>query len=185
MALNNPAMRNAPGEEGHTSLRSHGLPPLALYNSTGRNPPWKSERGLPVRVREGFVSMPKVTLVNEKKEIEVDAGANLRDELRKAGVQVNFYPIDTSSGLIGRYLNCMGHATCGTCKVLVKKGMENLSAKGKLEKFTLFRMLTSIGYEDEVRLSCQVKVNGDCTIETRPGMNWSGDKFWQKPYPNK
>jgi ferredoxin len=129
--------------------------------------------------------MPKVTLVNEKKELEVVPGANLRDEIRKAGVQVNFYPIDTSSGQLGRYLNCFGHGTCGTCKVLVKKGMENLSAKGVLEKFTLGRMLTGIGFEDEMRLACQVRVNGDCTIETRPAANWSGENFWQKPYPNK
>jgi ferredoxin len=129
--------------------------------------------------------MPKVTLVNEKKELEVASGANLRDELRKASVQVNFYPLDTSGGLLGRYLNCFGHGTCGTCKVLVKKGMENLNGKGTLEKFTLARMLTTIGHEDEMRLSCQVQVNGDCTIETRPAANWSGENFWQKPYPNK
>src|SRR5260370_26358070 len=108
--------------------------------------------------------MPKVTLVNEKKELEVASGAILRDELRKAGVQVNFYPIDTPSGLLGRYLNCMGHATCGTCKVLVKTGMENLTGKGILEKFTLARMLTGIGFEDEMRLSCHVRVHCDCTI---------------------
>jgi hypothetical protein len=46
-------------------------------------------------------------------------------------------------------------------------------------------MLTGIGFEDEMRLACQVRVNGDCTIETRPAANWSGENFWQKPYPNK
>ena len=46
-------------------------------------------------------------------------------------------------------------------------------------------MLASIGHEDEMRLSCQVQVNGDCTIETTPPLNLSGDNFWQKPYPNK
>ena len=39
--------------------------------------------------------------------------------------------------------------------------------------------------EDEMRLACQVQVNGDCTVETRPAFNWSGENFWQKPYPNK
>ena len=97
--------------------------------------------------------------------------------MQKAGVQVY-------QGLT-KYLNCFGHGTCGTCKVLVKKGIENLSPKGVMEKLTMFRMLSVIGFEQEMRLSCQCTVNGDCTVETRPSMNLSGDNFWQKPYPNK
>ena len=121
--------------------------------------------------------MPKVVFVNEKKEIEVPEGANLRDEARKAGVQVY-------SGL-AKYLNCFGHGTCGTGRVLIKKGMENLSPKGRLERIKLAMMLSTIGHEDEMRLSCQVQVNGDCSIQTKPAMNLSGENFWQKPYPNK
>jgi|SRR5581483_6506184 len=121
--------------------------------------------------------MPKVTFVNEKKEIEVPAGANLREEATKAGIEV--YP-----GL-SRFLNCWGHGLCGTCRVHVKKGMENLSPKTRIESFTLWKMLSAIGHEQEIRLSCQVQVLGDCTIETKPAMNLYGDNFWQKPYPNK
>jgi len=125
--------------------------------------------------------MPKVVIVNEKKEIEVPAGANLREELIKAGVQVY--------GSVEKYLNCRGLGLCGTCKVLVKKGMENLSRKSFMERFNFnchpLTMLAYIGHEDEMRLSCQTTVNGDCTIETRPRLNLSGENFWQKPYPNK
>jgi ferredoxin len=121
--------------------------------------------------------MPKVSVANEKKEIEVPVGANLREALRKEG-------IDVYAGL-ARYLNCFGHGSCGTCRVLVKKGMENLSDKGFLEKFTLKRMMATIGHEDEMRLSCQCTVKGDCTVEVRPAKNISGEMFWQKPYPNK
>lgn len=121
--------------------------------------------------------MPKVVIANEKRDIEVPAGSNLRAEVRKAG-------IDIYSGL-DRYLNCRGFGLCGTCRVLVKKGMENLSPKGGLERIKLATMLSSIGHEDEMRLACQVTVNGDCTIETRPAFNLSGENFWQKPYPNK
>ena len=46
-------------------------------------------------------------------------------------------------------------------------------------------MLSTIGHEDETRLACQVLVHGDCTIETNPPFNLSGDNFWQKPFPNK
>ena len=122
--------------------------------------------------------MPKITFVNEKKEIEVPAGSNMRDEARKAGIQMHpsFPPF-----------NCLGHGLCATCRVLVKKGMENLSKRGLVEKLSLntIHAFESIGHEDEMRLACQTTVNGDCTIETKPPMNISGEVFWQKPYPNK
>ena len=125
--------------------------------------------------------MPKVTIVNEKKEIEVPVGSNLRQELRKAGVQVY-------SG-VDKYLNCMGLGLCGTCKVHVKFGMESAGPKTLRERFNLnFHPLTAfaaIGHENEIRLSCQMTVNGDCSVEVRPEFNLSGDNFWQKPYPNK
>src|ERR1700694_2025574 len=111
--------------------------------------------------------MPKVVFVKEKKEIEVPAGANLREEARKAGIEVY-------AGL-SRYANCLGHGTCGTCRVLVKKGMENLSDKSMMEKITLFRMFSSIGHEDEMRPACQCPARGDCPIEPSPPMNISGD----------
>ena len=125
--------------------------------------------------------MPKVVIANEKKEIEVPVGANLRQELVKAGVQVY--------GSVEKYLNCRGLGLCGTCKILVKKGMENLGRKTFMERFNFnchpLTMLARIGHEDEMRLSCQVAVHGDCTIEVHPTFNWDGDNFWQKPYPNK
>ena len=124
-----------------------------------------------------IVPMPKITFVNEKKEIEIPAGSNLRDEGKKAGFEMN-------PGLT-KFVNCLGHGSCGTCRVLVKKGMENLSPKGIMEKLTLLRMFSAIGHEDEMRLACQCTVKGDCTIETKPPMNISGETFWQKPYPNK
>jgi len=125
--------------------------------------------------------MPKVTFVKEKKEVEVPAGSNLRLEALKAGVSV--YPP------LNHYLNCMGLGLCGTCRVLVKKGMENLNSKTLKERVNLnahpLTMLAVLGHEDEMRLSCQVQVNGDCTIETKPAFNMNGENFWQKPYPNK
>ena len=125
--------------------------------------------------------MPKVVIANEKKEIDVPQGANLRREMLKAGIEV--YP------WLNRYLNCYGHGLCGTCKVLVKKGMENLSPKSTVEKINMsmhpLTMLAMIGHEDEMRLACQCKVNGDCAVETTPSFNVSGENFWQKPYPNK
>lgn len=125
--------------------------------------------------------MPKVVFVSEKQEIDVPAGTNLRDAATKAGISV-YKGMD-------RYLNCRGFGLCGTCRVLVKKGMENLSPTSLMESLNLnahpLTMFARIGHEDEMRLSCQVKVNGDCTIQTTPEFNLSGENFWQKPYPNK
>jgi len=126
--------------------------------------------------------MPKITILNEqKKELEVPAGTNLRLALREAGVQV-YKSID-------KYLNCRGLGMCGTCAVLVKDGADHLSKKTLREKFNFtFHPKTSfavIGHEDEMRLSCQCCVEGDVAIEVRPSFNFSGEVFWSKPYPNK
>src|SRR5262245_38646167 len=125
--------------------------------------------------------MPKVTFINEKEDLEVEAGTNLRQAALKAGIAVY-------NG-VERYLNCRGFGMCGTCKVLVKSGMENLYPQTLIEKSNLnmhpLSLLSSIGHEKEIRLSSQVVVNGDCSIETTPSLNVSGENFWQKPYPNK
>jgi ferredoxin len=122
--------------------------------------------------------MPKVTFVKEKKEIEVPVGANLRQEAMKAGIEL--YP-----GL-SKYLNCRGNGLCGTCAVVIKSGLENVSPKSFREKLKLFTMpFATIGHEDDLRLACLTQVLGDCSVETQPAFNWAGENFWQKPYPNK
>jgi ferredoxin len=144
-------------------------------------PPGKDSLARRGQPHKDSIPMPKVVFVNEKKEIEVPEGANLRDAARQAGIPVNF---QFGSACLGK-LNCMGHGTCGTCKVLVKKGMENLSPPSRWERFRVGVMLASIGHEKEMRLACLTQVKGDCTIETNPPFNLSGENFWQKPYPNK
>jgi len=114
--------------------------------------------------------MPKVKFVNENKTIEVPVGANLRVEAMKAGVQI-YRPRH-------KYINCLGHGTCASCRVLIKKGMENTTPKGAWEKFRLAVTMVSIGFEDQMRLSCLTQVNGDIEVETQPPLNMSGEKFW-------
>jgi 2Fe-2S ferredoxin len=128
--------------------------------------------------------MPKVTFVNEKRDIEVPEGANLREEALKAGIQMNFQP-GPNMQTLSRYLHCRGHGTCGTCLVLIKKGQEHLAPKSGWEKFRLGTMMATVGREEEARLACQATVKGDCTVVTNPGIDFDGENFWQKPYPNK
>jgi ferredoxin len=114
--------------------------------------------------------MPTITFANEKKEIQVPAGANLRKEALAAGV--GLYPG------IHKIANCHGLGSCGSCRVLITQGMENASPKGMLESARLAVSLAYIGNEQTMRLACQTKVNGDMTVTTCPPMNLFGDNFF-------
>ena len=114
--------------------------------------------------------MPQVKFINENKTVEVPSGSNLREQALKAGIDVYRWR--------HKFLNCHGHGTCASCRMLIKKGMENTSPATKWEKFRLGVSMVSIGFENEMRLSCQTQVNGDIEVETRPPINMSGEKFW-------
>lgn len=120
--------------------------------------------------------MPKITFVKEKKTVEVPAGSNLRREAQKAGVEVY-------KG-VHKVLHCPGLGLCGSCRVYVKKGQENVSEPGIIEKFTVRTganpeaYFAYLGHEKELRLSCQCSVEGDIEVETQAACNWHGDRFW-------
>lgn len=119
--------------------------------------------------------MPKVTFKKEKKTVEVPEGANLRKVAQNAGVEVY-------KGL-HKYLHCPGLGLCGSCRVYVKKGKENLTQPSIIEKFTTQignpeAQFAFIGHEEELRLSCQCRVTGDVEVETAAPCNWHGEKFW-------
>ncbi len=113
--------------------------------------------------------MPKVTFTKEKKEIEVPKGANLRQVMLENGIEVYSGIHKTKWG------NCGGHGSCGTCRVYIKEGDENASARGLKETVRTALAFFMIGHEGEVRLSCQTRVQGDMTVEARPEFNWYGE----------
>ncbi len=117
-------------------------------------------------------SMPKIKFIKENKTIEVEAGSNLRKVARSNGCEVypgiHKYPL----------MNCMGFSMCGKCVVNIKKGMENCSPMGFREALRLKPSFMFIGHENEMRLSCQLNVNGDIEVETQPELNWHGERFW-------
>ena len=114
--------------------------------------------------------MPTITFANEKKEIQVPEGANLRKEALAAGVAL--YPG------IHKVANCHGFGSCGTCRVLITKGMENTSRRGILEAARMAVSLAYIGNESTMRLACQTKVKGDITVTTCPPLNLFGESFF-------
>lgn len=136
--------------------------------------------------------MPIVKFINEKKEIEVPEGANLRQEAIKAGINTHQGVNGFGAG-INKILNCKGWGQCGTCRVRVVKGMENTNKMGTLERLR-FRCpvptpltpggidplpcLAYIGNEDTLRLACQTTVHGDIEVETGPELNMFGTSFF-------
>jgi len=114
--------------------------------------------------------MPTIKFVNEKKEIQVPEGANLRAEAKRAGVQLYQGP--------EKVLNCMGLGSCGTCRVNITKGMENTSPRGLKERLRMAVSMAYIGNEETMRLACQTEVLGDIEVQTRPDLNLYGENFF-------
>jgi ferredoxin len=114
--------------------------------------------------------MAVIKFVNEKKEIQVPAGSNLRREAMAAGV--GLYPG------VNKVLNCHGLGHCGSCRVLVTRGMENTSPMGFMERLRLRFSMAYIGNESTMRLACQTQVNGDVEVQTKPPLNLYGDNFF-------
>jgi ferredoxin len=135
--------------------------------------------------------MPIVKFVKEKKEIEVPEGANLRAEAVKAGINLNL-GINGCGASLNKYLNCntmslgLIGGMCGTCRVLITKGMENCNAMTLRERLKFKAVLTPdpipalayVGHEDTMRLACCVKVNGDIEVESGPEVNLFGENFF-------
>lgn len=135
--------------------------------------------------------MPIVKFIKEKKEIEVADGATLRDEAVKAGINLN-QGLNGIGATVNSYLNCnamsMGllKGQCGTCRVLITKGMDNTNKMTFWERMKFKMVLTPdpvpalayVGHEDTMRLACCTKIHGDVEVETGPEVNLFGENFF-------
>ena len=148
---------------------------------------------LPQGDKTGYGTMPLVRFIKEKKEIEVPEGANLRREAIKAGINLN-QGVNGFGASINKYLNCGGKGLCGTCRVLIVRGIENVNPMTKREKLRFGQVpmvlkplaavpdpipcLAYIGYEGSMRLACMVQVHGDIEVESCPKFNVFGENFF-------
>lgn len=132
--------------------------------------------------------MPTINFVNEKKEIQVSDGANLRSEAQKAGVNL-YYGFNGVGQSANKLLNCHGFGLCGTCRVLITQGMQNANPMTTMEKIKFktpiptpipdpLPCLAYIGHEDTMRLACCVTVHGDMTVVTNPQVDLFGENFF-------
>jgi ferredoxin len=128
--------------------------------------------------------MPLVKFTKENKEIEVPYGSNLRKEAIKAGINVHQGLNGFGAG-INKVVNCHGLGQCGTCRVLITKGKENINGLGLIEKARFYNPIPDplpcmafVGNEDTMRLACRVYVQGDIEVETGPALNLFGENFF-------
>ncbi len=63
-------------------------------------------------------------------------------------------------GLVHRHV-CGGNATCGTCRVIILEGKENLSPISKRE----FQLLGEDRIQQNCRLACQCKILGEVVVK--------------------
>jgi ferredoxin len=136
--------------------------------------------------------MPVVKFTKEKIEITVPEGANLRNEAKKAGVNLNqaiagvYDPIDRAVATLNRVINCKGMGMCGTCRVNIVKGIENTNNLTRME-YLRFKTpilpdplpaLAYVGNEATMRLACCTTVHGDIEVESGPAINLFGENFF-------
>ena len=132
--------------------------------------------------------MPVIKFVNEKVEVEVPEGANLRQEAIKAGVNV-YKGLNGIGEKLNAIFNCHGLGGCGTCRVLITKGMENTNPMTIREKIKFKTPIPTpvpdpipcfafIGYEETMRLACMTQVKGDIEVTTGPELNLFGENFF-------
>ena len=132
--------------------------------------------------------MPIVRFVKEHVEIEVPVGANLRTAARRAGINLN-QGVNGVGARLNKYLNCGGAGLCGTCRVIIRKGMENtnpLTVRERL-KFKLpclpapvpdpISCVAYLGHEEVMRLACMTRVFGDIEVLSGPEFNLFGEEF--------
>jgi ferredoxin len=137
--------------------------------------------------------MPTIKFVKEKVEIEVPSGACLRTEAKKAGINLN-QGVNGIGARLNRFMNCKGLGLCGTCRVLITKGMEHTNPLTAREKIKFGQLpwvlkpiaafpdpipcLAYVGHEADMRLACMTQVRGDIEVESGPELNLFGENFF-------
>jgi 2Fe-2S ferredoxin len=92
--------------------------------------------------------MPRIQFVKNKAPIDIPEGIVLMEALLAHGV-----PVASS---------CKGDGICGKCRMRIVVGAEHLSTKSSAEASVLEKNLAG----DHERLSCQIQVFQDLTVDT-------------------
>jgi ferredoxin len=101
------------------------------------------------------IFVPTITFVRENVRVDVPEG----DSIRYPALE-NDVPVYCG---IFKFFNCHGNGLCGTDRVAVSPS-SNTNSLTFMEKFWLRNDLKK---NPNLRLSCQVKVYGDVTVDTQ------------------
>ena len=120
--------------------------------------------------------MPKVTFVNEAVTLEAERGKTLKELAEGAGI--NLY-----EGFWSIY-HCSGSGKCigNGCRVWVAEGKS-----GAASPRTFWEKIRP-SHSGQIRLACQVHVEGDLDVRTQPGAvgdNVPNMKWEPDPAPSK
>jgi adenylate cyclase len=97
--------------------------------------------------------MATLTIQSTGRSVPVSAAISLLNSLLREEVAISH--------------TCGGRAQCGTCRIRIIEGAENLTRPNSLEKERLGEELIKQGY----RLACQTHAAGDMVIEIPPKEN--------------
>lgn len=89
----------------------------------------------------------KIHLFKEQREISCPEGRSILEA--------------TLAAQINHMHACGGKGICSTCRVSIKKGLENCNSRNKVEQ----QIANKFSFPSEIRLACQTKVN--CKISIR------------------
>lgn len=92
--------------------------------------------------------MAQIRFTKPRPALDVESGVNLMEALLAGGL-----PVASS---------CRGEGVCGKCRIEIVEGNKNLSKQTDLELFLRDRH----SIPKESRVSCQVQVLGDITVNT-------------------
>lgn len=98
--------------------------------------------------------MANIKFVNETKEAIAMDGVNLRIKALESNIDIYKF--------MGKLTNCGGYGQCGTCVVEIVEGLDHLSPRTDFENSKLRRKPANY------RLACQVLVNGNVSVKTKP-----------------
>lgn len=88
-----------------------------------------------------------IDFIGTNKLVPCDEGETILECALKSGTDISH--------------SCGGNATCGTCRIIVRQGLELINPRNELE----FEMAQDRGFEDNERLACQCYIMGSIRVD--------------------